>query len=137
MRPTYVGGDSPFRPARRVSPAQARVSATAAASPELEEASATRELARVLSLRDAIALVLTVIGTGVFLKTATMAQLVGTPSTGVARVGCGGAVLSARRRTDLRRAGRDDAGGRRRLRLPPRSLWQPGGIPFRLDQPRI
>jgi APA family basic amino acid/polyamine antiporter len=57
------------------------VSATAAASPELEEASATRELARVLSLRDAIALVLTVIGTGVFLKTATMAQLVGAPST--------------------------------------------------------
>jgi basic amino acid/polyamine antiporter, APA family len=57
------------------------VSATAAAPPELEEASATRELARVLSLRDAIALVLVVIGTGVFLKTATMAQLVGTPST--------------------------------------------------------
>jgi APA family basic amino acid/polyamine antiporter len=57
------------------------VSASAAASPEPEEASATRELARVLSLRDAIALVLTVIGTGVFLKTATMAQLVGTPST--------------------------------------------------------
>ena len=57
------------------------MSATAAASPELEEASATRELARVLSLRDAIALVLTVIGTGVFLKTSTMAQLVGTPST--------------------------------------------------------
>jgi APA family basic amino acid/polyamine antiporter len=56
------------------------VSASAAASPELEEVSATRELARVLSLRDAIALVLTVIGTGVFLKTATMAQLVGTPS---------------------------------------------------------
>jgi APA family basic amino acid/polyamine antiporter len=42
--------------------------------------SATRELARALSLRDAIALVLTVIGTGVYLKTATMAQLVGTPS---------------------------------------------------------
>jgi APA family basic amino acid/polyamine antiporter len=57
------------------------VSATAATPPELEEASATRELARVLSLRDAIALVLVVIGTGVFLKTATMAQLVGTPST--------------------------------------------------------
>jgi APA family basic amino acid/polyamine antiporter len=35
----------------------------------------------VLSLRDAIALVLTVIGTGVFLKTATMAQLVGSPWT--------------------------------------------------------
>jgi APA family basic amino acid/polyamine antiporter len=33
-----------------------------------------------LSLRDAIALVLTVIGTGVFLKTAPMAQLVGSPS---------------------------------------------------------
>ncbi|HMF86559.1 MAG TPA: amino acid permease [Gemmatimonadaceae bacterium] len=57
------------------------MSASAAAPPELEGASATRELARVLSLRDAIALVLTVIGTGVFLKTATMAQLVGTPST--------------------------------------------------------
>jgi basic amino acid/polyamine antiporter, APA family len=57
------------------------VSATAATPPELEEASATRELARVLSLRDAIALVLVVIGTGVFLKTATMAQLVETPST--------------------------------------------------------
>jgi APA family basic amino acid/polyamine antiporter len=42
--------------------------------------SATRELVRALSLRDAIALVLTVIGTGVFLKTAMMAQLVGTPS---------------------------------------------------------
>lgn len=42
--------------------------------------SATRELVRALSLRDAIALVLTVIGTGVFLKTAPMAQLVGSPS---------------------------------------------------------
>jgi APA family basic amino acid/polyamine antiporter len=47
----------------------------------VEVTSATRELARALSLRDAIALVLTVIGTGVFLKTAPMAQLVGTPST--------------------------------------------------------
>jgi APA family basic amino acid/polyamine antiporter len=56
------------------------VSSTAAASPEPEVMSATRELVRALSLRDAIALVLTVIGTGVFLKTATMAQLVGTPS---------------------------------------------------------
>jgi len=42
--------------------------------------SAPRELARALSLRDAIALVLTVIGTGVFLKTAPMSQLVGSPS---------------------------------------------------------
>jgi APA family basic amino acid/polyamine antiporter len=42
--------------------------------------SATRELTRALSLRDAIALVLTVIGTGVFLKTAPMAQLIGSPS---------------------------------------------------------
>jgi APA family basic amino acid/polyamine antiporter len=42
--------------------------------------SATRELVRALSLRDAIALVFTVIGTGVFLKTAPMAQLVGSPS---------------------------------------------------------
>jgi len=50
----------------------------AAASPEVT--SAPRELARALSLRDAIALVLTVIGTGVFLKTAPMAQLVGSPS---------------------------------------------------------
>ena len=56
------------------------MSSTAAASPELEVTSATRELARALSLRDAIALVLTVIGTGVYLKTATMAQLVGSPS---------------------------------------------------------
>jgi basic amino acid/polyamine antiporter, APA family len=56
------------------------VSSTAAASPELEVTSATRELARALSLRDAIALVLSVIGTGVYLKTATMAQLVGSPS---------------------------------------------------------
>ena len=56
------------------------MSSTAAASPEPEATSATRELARALSLRDAIALVLTVIGTGVFLKTATMAQLVGSPS---------------------------------------------------------
>jgi len=56
------------------------VSASAAASPELEAAPQARELARALSLRDAIALVLTVIGTGVFLKTATMAQLVGSPN---------------------------------------------------------
>ena len=56
------------------------MSPTAAASSDLEVTSATRELARALSLRDAIALVLTVIGTGVFLKTATMAQLVGSPS---------------------------------------------------------
>jgi APA family basic amino acid/polyamine antiporter len=54
------------------------VSAVAAASPQVTPA--PRELARVLSLRDAIALVLTVIGTGVFLKTAPMAQLVGSPS---------------------------------------------------------
>jgi APA family basic amino acid/polyamine antiporter len=56
------------------------VSSTAAASSETEIAPQARELVRGLSLRDAIALVLTVIGTGVFLKTATMAQLVGSPS---------------------------------------------------------
>lgn len=50
----------------------------AAASPGVT--TATRDLVRALSLRDAIALVLTVIGTGVFLKTAPMAQLVGSPS---------------------------------------------------------
>ena len=55
------------------------MSSTAAPSPEVEVTPATRELVRALSLRDAIALVLTVIGTGVFLKTAPMAQLVGTP----------------------------------------------------------
>ena len=54
------------------------MSSTAAASPQVTPA--TTELARVLSLRDAIALVLTVIGTGVFLKAAPMAQLVGSPS---------------------------------------------------------
>jgi APA family basic amino acid/polyamine antiporter len=56
------------------------VSSTAAPLPEAEATSATRELVRALSLRDAIALVLTVIGTGVFLKAAPMAQLVGSPS---------------------------------------------------------
>lgn len=45
-----------------------------------EAPSAPQELARALTLRDAIALVLTVIGTGVFLKAAPMAQLVGSPS---------------------------------------------------------
>ncbi|MFN2572805.1 MAG: APC family permease [Gemmatimonadales bacterium] len=54
------------------------MSSAAAASPTVTPA--TTELARVLSLRDAIALVLTVIGTGVFLKAAPMAQLVGSPS---------------------------------------------------------
>jgi len=54
------------------------VSSIAAASPDVPPA--TKDLLRVLSLRDAIALVLTVIGTGVFLKTAPMAQLVGSPS---------------------------------------------------------
>ena len=54
------------------------MSSAAAASPGVT--SATRELVRALSLRDAIALVLSVIGTGVFLKTAPMAQLVGSPS---------------------------------------------------------
>ncbi|HEX3532973.1 MAG TPA: amino acid permease [Gemmatimonadaceae bacterium] len=56
------------------------MSSSAAPSPEAEATPATRELVRALSLRDAIALVLTVIGTGVFLKTAPMAQLVGSPS---------------------------------------------------------
>lgn len=51
----------------------------AAEPAEAGATSATRELVRALSLRDAIALVLTVIGTGVFLKTAPMAQLVGSP----------------------------------------------------------
>lgn len=55
------------------------MSSTAVPSPDVEATSATRELVRALSLRDAIALVLTVIGTGVFLKTAPMAQLVGSP----------------------------------------------------------
>jgi APA family basic amino acid/polyamine antiporter len=54
------------------------VSTALADSPEVS--SATKDLARALSLRDAIALVLSVIGTGVFLKSATMAQLVGSPS---------------------------------------------------------
>ncbi|HEV7595019.1 MAG TPA: amino acid permease [Gemmatimonadaceae bacterium] len=56
------------------------MSSSAAPLPEAEATPATRELVRALSLRDAIALVLTVIGTGVFLKTAPMAQLVGSPS---------------------------------------------------------
>ena len=56
------------------------MSSSAAPLPEVEATPATRELVRALSLRDAIALVLTVIGTGVFLKTAPMAQLVGSPS---------------------------------------------------------
>ena len=56
------------------------MSSPAAPLPEAEATPATKELVRALSLRDAIALVLTVIGTGVFLKTATMAQLVGSPS---------------------------------------------------------
>jgi APA family basic amino acid/polyamine antiporter len=51
----------------------------AAEPAEAEATPATRELVRALSLRDAIALVLSVIGTGVFLKTAPMAQLVGSP----------------------------------------------------------
>ncbi|HYU53567.1 MAG TPA: amino acid permease, partial [Gemmatimonadaceae bacterium] len=54
------------------------MSSAAAASPGVTPA--TKELVRALSLRDAMALVLTVIGTGVFLKTAPMAQLVGSPS---------------------------------------------------------
>jgi APA family basic amino acid/polyamine antiporter len=54
------------------------VTSPAAASPAVTPA--TRELVRALSLRDAIALVLAVIGTGVFLKTAPMAQLVGSSS---------------------------------------------------------
>jgi basic amino acid/polyamine antiporter, APA family len=57
------------------------VTPDAATLPESEATSAAPGLARALSLRDALALVLTVIGTGVFLKTAPMAQLVGTPSS--------------------------------------------------------
>jgi basic amino acid/polyamine antiporter, APA family len=56
------------------------VSAAGAALEDAEATPSTTGLARALSLRDALALVLTVIGTGVFLKTAPMAQLVGTPS---------------------------------------------------------
>jgi APA family basic amino acid/polyamine antiporter len=55
------------------------VSSTAEASSEIEGVTA-KGLVRALSLRDALALVLTVIGTGVFLKTAPMAQLVGSPT---------------------------------------------------------
>ena len=53
------------------------MSSAVAASPDVTPA--PRDLARALSLRDSIALVLTVIGTGVFLKAAPMAQLVGSP----------------------------------------------------------
>jgi basic amino acid/polyamine antiporter, APA family len=55
------------------------VSSTAERSSEIEGVTA-KGLVRALSLRDALALVLTVIGTGVFLKTAPMAQLVGSPT---------------------------------------------------------
>jgi APA family basic amino acid/polyamine antiporter len=55
-------------------------SVSAVAEDEVVSPAAPRELARTLTLRDAIALVLTVIGTGVFLKAAPMAQLVGSPS---------------------------------------------------------
>jgi APA family basic amino acid/polyamine antiporter len=57
------------------------VSGIAAAAENEESGSALpTELARGLTLRDSIALVLTVIGTGVFLKAAPMAQIVGSPS---------------------------------------------------------
>ncbi|HEX2693027.1 MAG TPA: amino acid permease [Gemmatimonadaceae bacterium] len=55
------------------------MSSTAEASSEAEGVT-SKGLVRALSLRDALALVLTVIGTGVFLKTAPMAQLVGSPA---------------------------------------------------------
>ena len=55
------------------------MSSVAAAAEEAPTAH-PQELVRALSLRDAIALVLTVIGTGVFLKAAPMAQIVGSPS---------------------------------------------------------
>ncbi|HJP58696.1 MAG TPA: amino acid permease [Gemmatimonadaceae bacterium] len=55
------------------------MSAVAAAAEEAPTAP-PQELARTLTLRDAIALVLTVVGTGVFLKAAPMAQMVGSPS---------------------------------------------------------
>ena len=55
------------------------MSSTSGVAESPEVTSAPRELARALSLRDSIALVLTVIGTGVFLKAAPMAQLVGSP----------------------------------------------------------
>ena len=54
-------------------------SVSAVAENEVPETPPT-ELARALTLRDAIALVLTMIGTGVFLKAAPMAQIVGSPS---------------------------------------------------------
>ena len=54
-------------------------SVSAVAENEVPETAPT-ELARALTLRDAIALVLTMIGTGVFLKAAPMAQIVGSPS---------------------------------------------------------
>ena len=53
---------------------------SAVAEQEVSTTSTPQELARALTLRDAIALVLTMIGTGVFLKAAPMAQLVGSPS---------------------------------------------------------
>ena len=57
------------------------MSAVASAAEETPTANPPpQELARALTLRDAIALVLTVIGTGVFLKAAPMAQIVGSPS---------------------------------------------------------
>jgi len=56
------------------------VSSPAGVTDSTEVTAAPIELKRALSLRDSIALVLTVIGTGVFLKTAPMAQLVGSPS---------------------------------------------------------
>ena len=56
------------------------MSSSADASLEPDATPGTKGLLRALSLRDALALVLTVIGTGVFLKTAPMAQLVGSPA---------------------------------------------------------
>ena len=76
-----------------------------------------------------------VIGTGIFLKTRVMMCNVDTPWLVIAAwVLAGG--LSIGGRAHLRRTGRDDATGRRRVRVHPRRLRAAAGLSLRLDAVR-
>ena len=89
-------------------------------------------LPRVLGPIDAFCVVVgCTIGSGIFLVPAKIAQDVPFMS-GIILVWVIGGIFSGAGRADTRRTGRDDAPGRRALRLPAGSLWAPARFSVRL-----
>ena len=103
------------------------------ASSTAKAAALDTEFTRGLGLYDSTMVVVgSMIGSGIFIVSADMARTLGGAGWLLAAWLLTGGADDCRRLV-LRRARRDDAEGRRSVRLPPRGLFAALGFPLRLD----